>query len=143
MTPCFYCKKFSSDKKQPFIRAGFAIPEGALLRGFHCNTCKHVGWFHKWCQNRLFVSFREQHSLSFSPPIKSFLPVFTPCEFHVSTELKSFISYSCYYTTVDYQRKHLLSHVKQQQLIVWTMIGLRKRFLEFNTNKIPHSTSAV
>ena len=30
MTSYFYCKKFSSDKKQPFIRAGFAIPEGAL-----------------------------------------------------------------------------------------------------------------
>ena len=26
MTPYFYCKKFSSDKKQLFIRAGFAIP---------------------------------------------------------------------------------------------------------------------
>jgi len=23
-------------KEQPFIRAGFAIPEGALLSGFHC-----------------------------------------------------------------------------------------------------------
>jgi len=43
MTPYFYCKKFSSDKKQRFIRAGFAIPEGALLSGFHCNTCRHVG----------------------------------------------------------------------------------------------------
>jgi len=30
-------------KEQPFIRAGFAIPEGALLSGFHCNTCRHVG----------------------------------------------------------------------------------------------------
>jgi len=29
MTPYFYCKKFSSDKKQPFIRAGFAFPEGS------------------------------------------------------------------------------------------------------------------
>jgi len=43
MTPYFYCKKFSSDKKQPFIRAGFATPEGALLSGFHCDTCRHVG----------------------------------------------------------------------------------------------------
>jgi len=52
-------------KEQPFIRAGFAVPEGALLSGFHCNTCKHFGmkwWFQKWCQNRIFVSFREQHS---------------------------------------------------------------------------------
>jgi len=44
---------------------------------------------------------------------------------------------------VGYQRKNLLSHLKQQQLIVLTMIGLRKWFLEYNTNKNPHSTSAV
>ena len=42
MTPYFYCKKLSSDKKQPFIRAGVAIPAGALLSGFHCDTCRHV-----------------------------------------------------------------------------------------------------
>jgi len=30
MTPYFYCKKFSSDKNQPFIQAGFVIREGAL-----------------------------------------------------------------------------------------------------------------
>jgi len=43
MTPYFYCKKFSLDKKQPFIGAGFAIPEYVLLSAFHCNTCRHVG----------------------------------------------------------------------------------------------------
>jgi len=43
MIPYFYCKMFSSDKKQPFFRAGFSIPEGALLSGFRCNTCRHVG----------------------------------------------------------------------------------------------------
>jgi len=35
MTPYFYCKKFSSEKRA-FIRAHFAIPEGALVSGFHC-----------------------------------------------------------------------------------------------------------
>jgi len=35
-----------------------------------------------------------------------FLPILTPCEFHVPTELQSLISYRCYHTTVDYQRKH-------------------------------------
>jgi len=40
MTSYFYCKKLSSDKEQPLIRAGFAIPEGALLRGFHCISRK-------------------------------------------------------------------------------------------------------
>jgi len=64
------------------------------------------------------------------------------CLFWHLANSASFISYRCYYTTVDYQRKHL-SQLKQQQFIVWTMIGLRKRFLEYNTNKIPHSTSAV
>jgi len=72
-----------------------------------------------------------------------FLPILTPCEFRVSTELQYLISCRCYYTTVDYQRKHLLSQLKQQQLIVWTMIGHRKRFLEYNSNKIQHSPSAV
>jgi len=27
-------------KEQLFIRAGFAIPEGALLSGFHCTVIK-------------------------------------------------------------------------------------------------------
>jgi len=35
MTPYFYCKISHRIKEQPFIRAGFAIPEGALS-GFHC-----------------------------------------------------------------------------------------------------------
>jgi len=37
-----------------------------------------------------FVSFKEQHSLSFSPPIKLILSILTPCEFRVSTELQSY-----------------------------------------------------
>jgi len=60
----------------------------------------------------------QRTALSFQPPIKLFLPILTPCEFRVYTELQSLISYRCSYTTVDYQRKHLLSHLKQQQLIV-------------------------
>jgi len=78
MTPYIYCKTFSSDIKQPFIRAGFAIPEGALFSGFHCSLihANMLEWFHKWYQNRLFESFREQHSLSFSPPFKVFFAYF-------------------------------------------------------------------
>jgi len=33
-------------------------------------------WLQRWCQNRLFASFREQHSLSFSPRIKQFFAYF-------------------------------------------------------------------
>jgi len=36
MTPYFHCKSSHRIKEQPLIRAGFAIPEGALLSGFHC-----------------------------------------------------------------------------------------------------------
>jgi len=127
------------------MRAGFAIPEGAILRGFHCNICTPC-----WNDSRsgartgfLWASENSTHWV-FHRLSNYFLPILTPCEFRVSTELQSLISYRYYYTTVDYyQRKHLLSHLKQQQLIVWTKIGLRKRFLEYNTNKIPYSTSAV
>ena len=38
MTPYFFAKSFHQIKEQLFIRAGFAIPEGALVSGFHC-TC--------------------------------------------------------------------------------------------------------
>ena len=34
--PIFIAKSSHRIKEQPFIRAGFAIPEGALLSGFHC-----------------------------------------------------------------------------------------------------------
>ena len=33
-------------------------------------------WFRKWCQNRLFASFREQPSLSFSLRIQQFFAYF-------------------------------------------------------------------
>jgi len=33
-------------------------------------------WFQKWCQNKLFPSFREQHSLSFSRCIQQFFAYF-------------------------------------------------------------------
>jgi len=35
MTPYFCCESSHRTKEQPFVRAGFAIPEGALLSGFH------------------------------------------------------------------------------------------------------------
>ena len=35
----FLLQKVDRIKEQPFIRAGFAIPEGALLSGFHCTVC--------------------------------------------------------------------------------------------------------
>jgi len=36
MTPYIIAKTSHRIKEQPFIRAGFSILEGALLRGFHC-----------------------------------------------------------------------------------------------------------
>jgi len=41
MTPYFYCKGSHRIKEQPFVRAGVAILEGALLSGFHCIMKKH------------------------------------------------------------------------------------------------------
>jgi len=34
-------------KEQPFIGAGFAIPEGALFSGFHCTLLQR----HRRCQH--------------------------------------------------------------------------------------------
>ena len=57
--------------------------------------------FQKWCQNKLFTSFREQHSLNLSRRIQQFLFILTPHEIRVSTELQFLISYRCCYTTAD------------------------------------------
>jgi len=59
MTTYFYCKTSSSDKKQPFIRAGFALPEGALLSGFHCNTCRHVGMIPEGVPEQAFCELQR------------------------------------------------------------------------------------
>ena len=57
--------------------------------------------FQKWCQNKLFTSFKEQHSLNLSRRIQQFLLILTPHELRVSTELQFLISCRCCYTTVD------------------------------------------
>jgi len=59
MTSYSYCKTSSSDKKQRFIRAGFAPPEGALLSGFHCNACRHVGMIPEGVPEQAFCELQR------------------------------------------------------------------------------------
>ena len=101
-------------------------------------------WFQKWCHKKLFASFREQHSLSFSRRIQQFFAYFDTSRIpNINGAAASyFLQMSLHNGGLSAQH---LSQFKKQQLIVWTMIDLRvwTQFLEYNSNKIQHSASAV
>jgi len=71
-----------------------------------------------WCQNKLFASFREQYSLSFSRHIQQFFAYFdTSRILHIQGAAAFYFLQMLLHNGSLYQRKHL-SQLKQQQLIV-------------------------
>jgi len=84
--------------------------------------------FQKWCQNKLFASFREQHSLNFSRRIQQFFAYFDTSRLpRIHGAAVSYFQQMLLDNGRFYQGKHLLSQLNQQQLIVWTMIDFQVR----------------
>jgi len=75
--------------------------------------------FQKWCQNKLFASFREQHSLNFSRRIQQFFAYFDTSRLpRIHGAAVSYFQQMLLDNGRFYQGIHLLSQLNQQQLIV-------------------------